>query len=140
LISRKENAGKTPVSIRMRKYHKHHHRAAAHRALHLQSHHSEIAADPLHRSETAVVEIEAREKEADILVDIHHHHVFIGTRSLKRGTGAAAQLSPTEKEDLQLLRAMEKEGKVEKVEKAGKAMIGPGTVVVLKVARECRIN
>ena len=125
----------------MRKYRKQHHRTAAHLVMHLQNRHNEIAANPLHRSESAVVEIEAREKEADLLVDIHHHHVFIGTRSLKRETGTAADPFPTEKEGLQLLKAMEKEGKVEKEEKeekAGKAMTG--TVVVLRVARECRIN
>jgi hypothetical protein len=103
--------------------------------MHLHNHHDETAANPLH-----AVEMETGEEGADLLRENHLPHVFIGTRSLKRETGAAAQLSPTEKEDLQLLRAMEKEGKVEKVEKAGKAMIGPGTVVVLKVARECQIN
>ena len=132
----KERAGETTVITPMRRYHKRHHRTAAHLAMHLQNHRDETAANPLHK----VVEMGAGGRGADLLSEDHLPHVFIGTRSLKRGTGAAAQLSPTVKEDLQLLRAMEKEGKVEKVEKAGKAMIGPGTVVVLKVARECRIN
>ncbi len=122
----------------MRRYRTQHHRTTAHLVMSLQNQHDEIAADPLHRSESAVVEIEAREKEADLLVDIHHHHVFIGTRSLKKETGTAADPFPTGKEGLQLLKVMEKEEKEEKEEKAGKAMIG--TVVVLKVAKECRIN
>ena len=130
-----EYAEETTVITLMRRYRKQHHRTAAHLAMHLQNQHDETAANPLHAVETG-----AGGREADLLSENHLPHVFIGTRSLKRETGAAAQLSPTEKEDLQLLRAMEKEGKVEKVEKAGKAMIGPGTVVALKVARECRIN
>ena len=101
--------------------------------MHLQNHRDETAANPLH-----VVKMGAGGRGADLLSEDHLPHVFIGTRSLKRRTGAAAQLSPTEKEDLQLLRAVEKEGKVEKGEKAGKVMIE--TVVVLKVARDCRIN
>ncbi len=138
LILQTGDARETPVNSRMRKYRKQHHRTAAHLAMHLQNHHGETAANPLHRNETAVVEMGAGGRGADPLSEDHLPHVFIGTRSLKRGTGAAAQLSPTEKEVLQLLKAMEKEGKVEKGEKAGKVMIE--TVVVLKVARECRIN
>jgi hypothetical protein len=129
-----EYAGETTVITLMRRYRKQHHRTAAHLAMHLQNHRDGTAANPLHK----VVEMGAGGRGADLLSEDHLPHVFIGTRSLKRGTGAAAQLSPTEKGVLQLLKAMEKEGKVEKGEKAGKVMIG--TVVVLKVARECRIN
>ena len=127
----KERAEETTVITLMRRYRKQHHRTAAHLAMHLQNHRDETAANPLH-----VVKMGAGGRGADLLSEDHLPHVFIGTR--KRGTGAAAQLSPTEKEVLQLLKAMEKEGKVEKGEKAGKVMIE--TVVVLKVARECRIN
>ena len=135
LILQTEDARETTVDSRMRKHRKQHHRTVAHLVMHLQNQYDETAANPLH-----AVEMETGEEGADLLRENHLPHVFIGTRSLKRETGAAAQLSPTEKEDLQLLRAMEKEEKEEKVEKAGKATIGPGTVVVLRVARECRIN